>query len=106
MTLLKSDIRDDVPGEISAITEKTSAAPNDVVLIEDSADDFAKKKMGLGNVLVNHQLDVDKVDWSPTAIALPVALPATGAVRRFVAYNVECIATAYGRMTVAPTRFS
>lgn len=50
MTLLKSDLRDNVPGEISAITEKTTPVGDDVLLIEDSEDTYAKKKLKVSSL--------------------------------------------------------
>ena len=45
-------IHDNVAGEISAITEKTSPADKDMMLIEDSADSNNKKKIELGSIPV------------------------------------------------------
>lgn len=104
MTLLKSTVQDTVPNEFLALTAKAGAAINDIVLVEDSTDAGVKKALRLAHILVKHDVLVDRVDWSPDAIAVPVALPAADVTRRFVSYSVECIATQYGRMTVAPTR--
>lgn len=43
-------IHDNVAGEINAITEKTTLANDDVFIIEDSADSFAKKKVKVSNL--------------------------------------------------------
>ncbi|MFW6246680.1 MAG: hypothetical protein ACOC22_00695, partial [bacterium] len=43
-------IHDNVDGEIDAITEKTSPQVSDIMLIEDSDEDFAKKKIQIANL--------------------------------------------------------
>lgn len=43
-------IHDNVAAEISAITEKTTPADADLVIIEDSADSYNKKKVQLSNI--------------------------------------------------------
>lgn len=43
-------IHDNVAGEINAITEKVSPVSADLVLIEDSAASYAKKKVQIGNL--------------------------------------------------------
>jgi len=43
-------IHDNVSGEINAITEKTTPADDDVLLIEDSAASYAKKKVKISNL--------------------------------------------------------
>ncbi len=43
-------IHDNVASEISAITEKASPASADIVIIEDSADSYNKKKVQVGNL--------------------------------------------------------
>jgi len=43
-------IHDNVAGEIAAITEKTSPASTDLLIIEDSAASNAKKKLQIGNL--------------------------------------------------------
>jgi hypothetical protein len=43
-------IHDNVAAEISAITEKTTIVDNDVILIEDSAASYAKKKLKRSNI--------------------------------------------------------
>ena len=43
-------IHDDVAEEIHAITEKATPADDDELLIEDSADAWAKKRISLGNL--------------------------------------------------------
>lgn len=43
-------IHDDVAGEIQAIAEKTTPADADLLLIEDSAASYAKKKVQIGNL--------------------------------------------------------
>ncbi len=42
-------IHDDESGEISALTEKTGVVGNDLLLMEDSAASFAKKKITIAN---------------------------------------------------------
>lgn len=44
-------IHDDVAGEIQAVTEKTTPADADLILIEDSAASYAKKRVQIGNLL-------------------------------------------------------
>ena len=44
-------IHDNVAGEIAAITEKAAPADTDIIIIEDSADGNAKKRVQLGNIL-------------------------------------------------------
>lgn len=51
-------IHDNVAGEINAITEKVTPVAADLVLIEDSADTYSKKKVQLGSV--SHTLLADK----------------------------------------------
>lgn len=43
-------IHDNVDGEINAITEKVTPANNDLLLIEDSAASYAKKKVKISNL--------------------------------------------------------
>lgn len=43
-------IHDNVSGEISAITEKTTPVDDDILLIEDSEDSYAKKKVKFSNL--------------------------------------------------------
>ena len=43
-------IHDNVDSEISAVTEKVSPVNADLVLIEDSADSNAKKRVQVGNL--------------------------------------------------------
>lgn len=47
-------------GEISAMTEKTTPASADVVVIEDSADSYSKKKAQIGNIKSSFGSWVDK----------------------------------------------
>lgn len=44
-------IHDNVAGEINAVTEKATPVAADVILIEDSADGFTKKRISLTNLL-------------------------------------------------------
>src|SRR5690242_4462218 len=44
-------IHDNVAGEINAITEKVSPVSDDIVVIEDSAASFAKKKVKLSSLV-------------------------------------------------------
>lgn len=43
-------IHDNVSGEINAVTEKASPVSADILLIEDSADSYSKKKVQIGNL--------------------------------------------------------
>lgn len=43
-------IHDNVTGEINALTEKVTPVAGDMLLIEDSAASFAKKKVDIGNL--------------------------------------------------------
>lgn len=43
-------IHDNAAGEINAITEKATPADGDMILIEDSADSYNKKKVQVGNL--------------------------------------------------------
>jgi len=45
-----SAIHDNESGEIQAITEKASPVSNDLLLIEDSANDYAKKAVKISNL--------------------------------------------------------
>ncbi len=45
-----SDIHSDTPGELEAITEKGTPVADDIILIEDSADDDSKKKILIGSL--------------------------------------------------------
>jgi hypothetical protein len=46
-----NDVLTEGAAEISAIAEKTSTVPADVVVIEDSADSWAKKRVALSNLV-------------------------------------------------------
>lgn len=99
-------VHDNVSGEISAVTEKTDTATSDLLLLEDSNASYAKRRVKVSRVLPRHTVSTTSVTWSPTALTPPVTLPAAGTIIRFSEYDVECVATSSGRMTVAPTRLS
>jgi hypothetical protein len=69
MTLLKSDLRDNVAGEISAITEKTALSPTDLLLIEDSEDSYAKKSIKVSHLLGDNVGDSLKLLLSATILS-------------------------------------
>lgn len=48
--LFTSAIHDDIAGEINAISEKALPINNDIIIIEDSADSYNKKKAKLNNL--------------------------------------------------------
>ena len=65
-------IHDNVSSEISAITEKTTPVSADLVVIEDSAASYVKKKLQIGNLAESAQrygadftLAVDAIPGSP-----------------------------------------
>jgi hypothetical protein len=54
-----SDVHTDVAGEINTVTEKTSPVGADVLILEDSAAGFVKKKSTLANLPKTTILDGD-----------------------------------------------
>lgn len=54
-------IHDNVSGEIDAISEKATPVDADVLLIEDSEDTFAKKKVEIGNLPSSGGGDADAI---------------------------------------------
>ena len=63
-------IHDNVSGEISAITEKASPVSGDVLIIEDSASSYAKKKVQIANLPGGPDPDAVHVDTSGEIHAL------------------------------------
>jgi len=63
-------IHDNVAGEINAVADKATPASTDVVLIEDSADSWAKKKVTISDISSGeHNHDDDYISILDDAIA-------------------------------------
>ncbi len=60
-TDVASSIKDNVAGEINAITEKATPVSADLILIEDSADSNNKKKIQIGNLPGGGGTDADAI---------------------------------------------
>lgn len=54
-------IHDNEAGEIHAVTEKTSPASNDELLLEDSAASYAKKRVKISNLIPSTSTDPDAI---------------------------------------------
>lgn len=61
-------IHDNAASEISAVTEKTTPVSADLVLIEDSADSNAKKRVQVGNLPSTFDVDTIVVDDTTGAV--------------------------------------
>lgn len=62
-------IHDNVSGEISAITEKTTPVSADLILIEDSAATNAKKKVQIGNLPSSGGASTLLWEWNGTDVS-------------------------------------
>ena len=75
-------IHDNVAGEINAISEKTTPVDADVIIIEDSADSFNKKKVQISNLPTGVGEDnyVDAFSGLPTGAGYQLNIGRTGSL--------------------------
>lgn len=112
MTLLKSQIpnggdgtaiHDDTQGEINSLTEKVSPSANDVIIIEDSASSYSKKKVKISNIssssVDGYNVKVRTTDTTPgflndklvagAGVILSVQNPSSNETLKIDAYGIK-----------------
>ena len=92
-----SAIHDNVSGEIHAITEETSPASNDEILIESAANSYAKKRVKISNIA---KVSIGARVYNNAAISIPnTGADLTFNSERYDTDNIHDISTNPSRLT-------